>query len=199
MSDRPKKSWKEIDALRDGARRERDRDDRKHEGGKNADRSSQQYRAALDALFEKGGFNQMADQLQRRFGNAPEPTKPKPEAAAAAKPAAAAPAPEPAKPVDDAKVVLRKKLLEALSRDDISRAFDKYAKAYGMPMDFELLEQGLEHIKPARQAEVLEALAQALERNKPKRAKTLAGKLRFIEETGDPDLRATAAALRAKL
>lgn len=198
MSDRPKKSWKEIDALRDGARRERDRDDRKHEGGKNADRSSQQYRAALDALFEKGGFNQMADQLQRRFGNSPAPT-PKAEPPAAKPAAAAAPAAEPAKPADDAKAVLRKKLLEALGRDDISRAFDKYTKAYGMPMDFELLEQGLEHTKPARQAEVLEALAQALERSRPKRAKTLAGKLRFIEETGDPDLRATAATLRAKL
>ena len=90
-------------------------------------------------------------------------------------------------------------MIEALSRDDISRAIDKYVKAHGWPNDFEILEQALEHNKTDRQTEAMSALEKLLEREKPKRSRTLAGKLRLIEETSDGDLRDQAARIRAKL
>ena len=89
--------------------------------------------------------------------------------------------------------------LEALGREEISRAVDRYVKAHGWPNDFEILEQALEHNKPERQTEAMEQLEKLLEREKPKRSRTLAGKLRFIEETSDGDLRDQAARIRTKL
>src|SRR5256885_2569212 len=66
--DRPKKSWREMDAARDRPRPPRD--DRGREparpssgsGGMDA-RASKQYRAALDALFEKGEVGKIAEKL----------------------------------------------------------------------------------------------------------------------------------------
>ena len=55
-SDRPKKSWREIDAAKDRSLHRRD--DRPKMGGKAQQRSQaaqHQYRAALDKLFEGGG------------------------------------------------------------------------------------------------------------------------------------------------
>ncbi len=192
-------------------------------GGMDA-RASKQYRAALDALFAKGEVGKLAEKMTPngprldphdlvRGGtgrpndtpamsgassgsstNAPAATSaPASETRA---PQKAPPAPPPP-PKDDARAVLRKKVLEALGRDDISRAIDRYVKAHGWPNDFEILEQALEHTKPDRQTEAMAALEKLLEREKPKRSRTLAGKLRFIEETSDGDLR-DAARIRTK-
>ena len=91
-------------------------------------------------------------------------------------------------------------MIEALARDEISRAVDKYVKAHGWPNDFEVLEQALEHNKDERIGEALGVLESMLERGeKPKRSRTLVGKLRFIEETSDGELRDQAARIRAKL
>ncbi|HEX8953459.1 MAG TPA: hypothetical protein VF945_16500 [Polyangia bacterium] len=195
-------------------------------------RASKQYRAALDALFEKGEVGKLAEKLgpgspridphdlvrgtHRGGGDAPAmsgstpsgpsnttspaaaPTPPSTaERAPARAPAAAAAPPAPQK--EDGRAALRKKVLEALGRDDISRAIDRYVKAHGWPNDFEILEQALEHNKPERQTDAMAALETLLEREKPKRSRTLAGKLRFIEETSDGDLRDQAARIRAKL
>jgi hypothetical protein len=189
-------------------------------------RASKQYRAALDALFENGEVGKLAEKLSPNGprldphdlvrGGSGRPDAPSmsgassgsstggaPSSGAAtserakAPPAAAAPPPPPAK--DDPRAVLRKKVLEALGRDEISRTVDRYVKAHGWPNDFEILEQALEHTKPDRQIEAMTALEKLLEREKPKRSRTLAGKLRFIEETSDGDLRDQAARIRAKL
>ena len=161
---------------------------------KQSEVASKQYRAQLDALFAKGEVGKFAEKLS---GGPPslrsDPPKP------AAPPPQAAPEPPPP-PKEDPRAVLRKKLVEAIGRDDISRAFDRYVKAHGMPGDFELLEQGLEHNKGEKQLEVLAALEKLLERDKPKRSRTLVGKLRFIEETSsDDELRVTAARIRSRL
>ena len=155
--------------------------------------ASKQYRAQLDALFAKGEVGKFAEKLaggppSLRPSETPKPAAPAPQAA---------PEPPPP-PKEDPRAVLRKKLLEAIGRDDISRAFDRYVKAHGMPGDFELLEQGLEHNKSEKQLEVLAALETLLERDKPKRSRTLVGKLRFIEETSsDDELRVAAARIRS--
>ncbi|HZS36980.1 MAG TPA: hypothetical protein VFF06_09140 [Polyangia bacterium] len=203
--DRPKKSWREIDAGRDRAGGS-SRTPGGARPGPSADRSSKQYRAALDALFEKGEVGKLAEKLSAPPPARSMPTPPATEPAAAEPPsmtARRAPAAEPApkaNPADEARAVLRKKILAALGRDEISRAVDRYVKAHGLPPDFEVLEQALEHQKPERVGEVLDALDGLLDREKPKRSRTLAGKLRFIEETSDDaDLKARAVRIRAKL
>lgn len=160
------------------------------------ERSSKQYRAQLDALFEKGEVGKFAEKLL-----APSRQPPALRDLPAKK---AEPAPGPAEPPppakDDPRAVLRKKVLAAIGRDDISRAYDKYVKAHGVPKDFELLEQALEHHKPDRVSEALAALDQLLDREKPKRSRSLVGKLRFLEETSDEaELRASAERVRHKL
>ena len=235
--DRPKKSWRELDQMRDrgGPRPSRDDRDRPRPGGMDA-RASKQYRAALDALFEKGEVGKLAEKLSgapggarldpldvvrgtHRGGGTPALSGSSggsgsggaagggsPPAAGGATPAEdrepaspkATPAPAPQK--EDGRAALRKKVVEALGRDEISRAIDRYVKAHGWPGDFEVLEQALEHNKPERQTEAMDQLDKLLAREKPKRSRTLAGKLRFIEETSDsPELREHAARIRAKL
>lgn len=230
--DRAKKSWREMDAMRGKPRPSRDDRGDSRSSAMDA-RASKQYRAALDALFEKGEVGKLAEKLTpggprldphdlvrggtgRPGGETPAMSGGGASGAASSggassMPAAAppperapakAPSPAPsaaAQQKDDARSVLRKKVIEALGRDEISRAIDRYVKAHGWPNDFEILEQALEHNKPERQTEAMEALEKLLEREKPKRSRTLAGKLRFIEETSDGDLRDHAARIRAKL
>ncbi|MGZ3406795.1 MAG: hypothetical protein ACXVAN_10165 [Polyangia bacterium] len=229
--DRPKKSWRELDAARGKPRPSRDERGDSRSGGMDA-RASKQYRAALDALFEKGEVGKLAEKLSggpgsaridphelvrgtQRGGDAPAMSgagssgstgaSSSGSAAGSAAPGSeraatkAAPAPPPPPPKEDARAPLRKKVMEALGRDEISRAIDRYVKAHGWPNDFEILEQALEHNKADRQTEAMGQLEKLLEREKPKRSRSLAGKLRFIEETSDGDLRDQAARIRAKL
>ena len=63
----PKKSWRELDAQRDRAgprpaRGEGGANRGPHKDGMDA-RASKQYRAALDALFEKGEVGKFAEKL----------------------------------------------------------------------------------------------------------------------------------------
>ena len=233
--DRPKKSWRELDAQRGKPRPSRDERGDSRSSGMDA-RASKQYRAALDALFEKGEVGKLAEKLgpgspridphdlvrgthRGGGGDAPAmsgagsgtsgaatgnagpaastsaPSTSAPERASAKAPAAAPVTPQ----KEDGRAALRKKVIEALGRDEISRAIDRYVKAHGWPNDFEILEQALEHNKADRQTEAMDALERLLEREKPKRSRSLAGKLRFIEETCDGDLRDQAARIRGKL
>jgi hypothetical protein len=175
---REKKSWREIDAQRDRSR------DRRPEGGgggpgggRRAERASKQYRAALDALFEKkGGLDKVAQALGK------------------------APAPAPAAADDEGRLALHKKVVEAIGRAEVTRALDRYLARHPLPDDWEILEQALEHEQPSRVEEALTRAEALVEREKPRRARTLIGKLRFLEEAGgDPELAKRAAALRAKL
>jgi hypothetical protein len=194
--ERPKKSWREIDAQRDGTRgggRDKPRDGASQH---QADRASKQHRAALDALFAKGELGKLIEKMQPPPGAAPR--------AEPAAPAAVAPEPRPAPPpepkADDPRSVLRKKVLAAIGREEISRAVDRYVKSFGLPEDFEILEQALEHNKNDRIAEALGVLEAMLATDKPKRSRTLQGKLRFIEETSDDaELRTHAAHVRSLL
>jgi hypothetical protein len=193
--DRPKKSWRELDNMRDKPRASSPRPEQGQSRAQE-ERASKAYRAQLDALFERGEVGKFAEKMVQSRSDAP--AGPAPPMPAPKKPEPAA-APEPPKE-DDPRSVLRKKIMTAIGRDEISRAVDKYVKAHGMPRDFEVLEQALEHNKTDRQAEAMDQLDKLLAREKPKRSRTLAGKLRFIEETSDSsDLREQAARIRAKL
>jgi hypothetical protein len=192
--DRPKKSWREIDAQRDRSGGQSPKRGENPRSAAQNERSSKQYRAALDALFEKGEVGKLAEKLAAPIRQPPAlQDMPKPKAAPQ-------PVEKPAPVAEDPRSILRKKIVTAIGREEISRAVDKYVKAHGMPEDFEVLEQALEHQKPERIAEALNVLDVLLGKEKPKRSRTLAGKLRFLEETSDDDeLRATAARIRAKL
>jgi hypothetical protein len=221
--DRPKKSWRELDANRGKPRPSRDERGDSRTTGMDA-HASKQYRAALDALFEKGEVGKLAEKMSGPGAQRLDPhdlvrgthrgndspamsgagsTSGTTTATATSAPeraaSKAAPAPPPPPPKEDGRAPLRKKVIEALGREEISRAIDRYVKAHGWPNDFEILEQALEHNKPERQTEAMEQLEKLLEREKPKRSRTLAGKLRFIEETSDGDLRDQAARIRTKL
>ncbi len=161
------------------------------------DRASSEHKAQLEALFAKGGLAKLAEVAQAR-SNSSAPI------VAASTPTQGdegrAPAAPPAPPRDDAKLLLRAKILEALGREEISRAVDRYLKQYELPDDFEVLEQALEHTKQERVLETLDRLEKLLELRQPKRSRTLAGKLRLLAETAsDDDVRARAEAVRPKL
>jgi hypothetical protein len=184
-----------MDSQRDKGRSSEPRREGGPRAEAQADRASKAYRAQLDALFEKGEVAKFADKLVGGRSELPGVPMPAPK-----KPEAPVEEAKPVEKVEDPRQVLRKKILSALGREEISRAVDRYVKAYGMPADFEVLEQALEHTKDERVVEALSVLEKMLERDKPKRSRTLAGKLRFLEETsGDAELRAFAARVRTKL
>ena len=193
--DRPKRSWREVDAARNGSRSSTalPRVESKAEL-----KASRDHRAALDALFERGELGKYADKL----GLGPPGAKP--ASSSETKAAAAPPPPDPeaeARAEREAeKAQLRKKILEGTSRDAVSRSFDRYAKAYGMPKDWELLERGLEHPDADRLAEIMGEVEGLLAKEKPRRTRTLDGRLRFIAETHDDSaMRDRAAAIRTRL
>ena len=187
--DRPKKSWREMDTQRErGGRREPPRDQAQSTSNTH---SSKQHRAALEALFQKGGMGKIVEQL------APPPVKAPPPAPA---PSAAEHPLQPQKPVVDSRTLLRRKVLEAIGRDEISRAMDRFVKEFGLPEDFEVLEQAIEHKNRERIADALALLEKMLEQDKPKRSRVLAAKLRLIEETADePTVCEAAKRVRARL
>ena len=196
--DRPKRSWREIDARRDGART----------GGPPASgestaqaKASRAHRAALDALFEKGELGRYAEKLGLGAPGAAKPeSKPAADGTGAASPAPPAKAAPKVDEKEQDRLAQRKKILDGTTREAVGRAFDRYCKAYGMPKDWELLERGLEHPRDDRLVEVLTEIEALLTRERPRRTRTLDGRLRLIAEThDDAELRARAQALRARL
>lgn len=139
---------------------------------------------------------------------------PKPEAATRPSPAGASAASSSAAGSDDKsgkkKVVgklaedrthLRKKLVEAVGRGEISRAAEKFLGRYPIPDDHEVLEQLLEHERESRVGEAIARIAHLLDRNQPpKRSRALCGKLRYIAETSrDTELKQAAQGLLTRL
>lgn len=195
------KSWREIDAARDRGR-SASSPIGKMQPQRAEDRASRQHRAALEALFAKGDLGKLVEKL-----SPPETHRTGDKASSvAADPAPAAGPPRTAVPVGVAdsesgsRAALRKKIIEAVGREQISRAIDKYVQQHRLPADFEVLEQALEHHREEQVSEALATLEQLLEKEKPRRSRALAGKLRFLEETShNQDLRNRAALIRAKL
>jgi hypothetical protein len=170
--ERPRKSWREIDAQRDrsGGGTRRTGDDRPRKGQP----SQKTYRAALDRLFESGGIAKLA-------GDAP---KPEPSAA------------------DETRAKLAAKVRDALGPDDATRAVDGYLAKFGTPPeDFEFLGGMLQHRKDERVSEAIAALGGLLDKGlKPKRPRAIAAHLRTIEEVNDDaELRRAAAELRRRI
>ena len=222
--DRPKLSWREIDKRRDGAGHGPGGGGRSGLPPTQEEARQRQYRAALEAAFEKGELGKLADKLNLtgRNGAAPAPAAAAQPAASAAatasvSAASASPAPAASAAAEDSKgaagkkkvvgrlaedrTQLRKKLVEAIGRGEITRAADKFLLRFPLPDDHEVLEQLLEHERESRVSEAIARITQLLDRqHMPKRSRALCGKLRYIAETThDIELKQAAQGLLVRL
>ncbi len=224
--DRPKKSWRDIDKRRDGSNsgsRSGSAEPRMNQSSPEEARQKQ-YRAALEAAFAKGELGKLADKLNIS-GLGPSVPTPAPVAAvvppssessgeagsssdgAAAGSGAGLDSPANARKIvgrkkgEDEKTLLRRKLVEAASRSEISRAAEKYLARYPLPDDHELLEQLLDHENESRVREAIARICDLIGRRQPpRRSRALCGKLRYIvETTADNDLRQAAQDLLGRL
>jgi hypothetical protein len=223
--ERPKRSWRDIDKRRDGSSsggRVATSGPAEPRSGSHEEHRQKQYRAALEAAFAKGEVGKFADKLNIS-GLGPEKSQPPPErtpppapaadaeagdgeTAAATTPAAAPGPAASGKPggkrkAEDEKLGLRRKLVEAAGRQEISRTAEKYLARFPLPDDHELLEQLLEHEKETRIREAITRIGELLERRQmPRRSRALCGKLKYIiETTADNDLRQAAQGLLDRL
>lgn len=214
--ERPKLSWREIDKRRagGGSPRTNTPSDRPPHG---EETRQKQYRAALEAAFAKGELGKLADKLNLTGRSTPEEPKatapaatptPAPVATAPASPTESAPAESETakkaaakkKPTED-RASLFRKLTEAASRSEISRAAEKYLSRFPMPDDHEFLEQILEHEKESRIREAMTRIGELLDRRHlPRRTRALIGKLRYLTETSfSDDIRELAKSLLSRL
>jgi hypothetical protein len=202
--DRPKKSWREIDAKRDrsggqspGPRRE----ESPFGGGKKGEQRQQTYRAQLDRLFESGGIGKLvADAEKHKEVERAKLLRPAAPAAPPDKPAEEVAAAPPPKPADDSRVKKLGAVRDAIGPDQITRAIDAYLKAHPWPAELDFLSAALEHRDEDIVKKALESLSLALATGKPRRAAVLAGRLRNHEElASDPEIQKKAAELRKKL
>lgn len=117
---------------------------------------------------------------------------------AASAPAAAG---VPRDPDREAKQKLLAKIREAEGREAVTRAVDAFVSKYPkLPDDVEILTKCLGHRSDDRVRCTLDQLSTLVERDKPRRARTLVAQLRMLEDThGDPDIRAQAGRVRARL
>ncbi len=175
--DKPKRSWREIDALRDkSSQREQTapRGDRPFGGGKRGEARQKTYRSQLDRLFDAGGIGKLVAQTEK-------------QGAAAS-------------PGEDSRLKRLAAVRDAVGAGEITRAIDTYLKAFPWPDELEFLSAALEHRDQEVVAEALARLQTALAAGKPRRSATLAGRLRALEELStEAEIRSRAAALRAKL
>jgi hypothetical protein len=164
--ERPKKSWRDIDAQRDRSshttRAERDRE----RGGKKSNKpSTKTYKAALDKLFESGGIAKLLEETAARENSA---------AAGAGT-------------LVDTKARLTARVRDALGPDEVTKAVDAYLAKYGRPPDeFEFLGPMLQHRDVDRVSEAMVAISALLDTGlRPRRPRAIAALLRTIEEVGD--------------
>jgi hypothetical protein len=215
---RDRLTWSEIDKIRDKSK-SRERDPMQKQSSPAALNAQKSYRAALERAFAAGKLDELAKTLSR--GNEPStPTPPRATSAAATPPPAAAAAPEPAEaesrlpeaaqtpvpaaskdPEREQRQKLLAKIRESEGRDAITRAIDVYVGKYTrLPDDFEILTKGLGHKSDDRVRETLDQLTALMQKDKPRRGRTLVAQLRILEDThGDPEIRASAAKVRGQL
>lgn len=202
--DRPRPSWRDIDKTRDrSGGPKRDREGPPSRSMREEERQQKQYRAALEALFEKGEIGKLADRLGQngprlnamealQAVNEPSPAPSESTPAQVVAPSGGTPASTPpageakvlGRKKGDDKVTLRRKVMEATSRHEITKAVERYLERFPMPDDHEFLEQLLEHEQEGRVMEAMERIGNLLDqRHPPKRSRALCSKLRYLSET----------------
>jgi hypothetical protein len=224
---RDRLNWAEVDKLRDKSR-SRDRDPMQKQSSPVALNAQRSYRAALEKAFASGTLGELAKTLSRTGEDVRPPPPPGPSSPASAPPPGFLPSlpqhPDPATtaaseangapaaPIPSAPTIARDpdregkqklllKIREAEGREAITRAVDAFVGKYQkLPDDVEILTKCLGHRSDDRVRCTLDQLWVLVERDKPRRARTLVAQLRIIEDThGDPEMRAQAAKVRARL
>lgn len=160
MSEKRKKSWKEIDAQKDRGQQRRPEATQGGPGGARGRDPSRSHRAALDQLFSSGAVAKLVRRRDEETGVKVQDDAPQRKALAAAIEAAGG-------------VEARQEALEA------------YLAVFGLPRDFETLAHFLEHPDPDRVEETLGRIGELLEQEKPKRARTLVAKLKAVAELSE--------------
>jgi hypothetical protein len=177
MSDeheRERKSWREIDRLRDHSRHTATSTERERARSGRGQPSTQGYRATLDRLFETG----QVGKLMEKAGLAPI------AGAQAGK----------------ARLAGLARIRDAIGRDEITGAVDEYLAQYTWPDDTEVLGQALEHRNHDVVRDVLGRLDVLLGREQPRRSRSLAARLAALAETAsDPEIRELAVRVRRRL
>jgi hypothetical protein len=216
---RDRLTWSEIDKIRDKSK-SRERDPMQKQSSPAALNAQKSYRAALERAFAAGKLDELARTLTRGADPTP-PTTSRPPAtpatptpAPAATPAAdadaeprapeAAQTPVPAANKDPDREQRQKliaRIRDSEGRDAITRAIDAYLGKYTrLPDDFEILTKGLGHKSDDRVRETLDQLTALMQKDRPRRGRTLVAQLRILEDThGDPEIRASAARVRGQL
>jgi hypothetical protein len=213
---RDRLSWSEIDKIRDKSQK-RDRDPMQKQSSPAAMNAQKSYRAALERAFSTGKIGELARTLGKSADDMRPPSSSMPPTAApdyaaqneaalaAPNPAAAPLPPTPTSVVRDPERENKQKLLlkirEAEGRDAVTRSIDAFLGKYDkLPDDVEILTKCLGHKSDDRVRSTLVQLTVLIERDKPRRARTLIAQLRMIEEThGDPEIRTQAGQVRARL
>jgi hypothetical protein len=163
--ERPRKSWREIDAQRDRSlhttRAERDRE----RAVKRGKPSTKSYKAALDKLFESGGIAKLLEETAARENE---------KSAEGGT-------------LVDTKARLAARVRDALGPDEVTKAVDAYLVKYGRPPEeFEFLGPMLQHRDVDRVSEAMVAINALLDTGlKPRRPRAISALLRTIEEVGD--------------
>jgi hypothetical protein len=174
MSDdeRPRKSWRDIDKMRD---RSAHRHDERAPGAerKRGPGSQKSYRAALDRLFETGKIAELVE--QRAPGSTPD--------------------------AGETRIKLLGRIEKAIDRDSICGEVDAYlAQFHELPDELEILGKVLEHRDPELQRRAMEAIARLLEHEQPKRRRTMVAQLKIIRDAGyDKEMVALATSLLQRL
>lgn len=214
--DRERRSWRDVDQTR-GKSRGADRDGAPKPSSPAALAAQKSYRAALERAFEAGTLGELAKTLTRPEERAspitpsqvphagPHSAAPNGAIASVAAPAsfhALPPAPPVVRdPERENRQKLIAKIKESEGRELITRAVDAFLARYPkLPDDFEVLTKVLAHRDDERVREGLAQLAELVGREKPRRGRTLAAQLRFLEDTHtDPTIRKLAGEVHGKL
>jgi hypothetical protein len=209
-NDRRRDGSKPSFSERDKRSRER-RDDRSSgpSGGPGDGRSAQSdkaYKAALEKAFATGRIQEMAATLSR--GSTISLTLPTTSIATPPAPGAVpaeGPLPIPKKPAVDPAVAEKRELTDKIRSAETSRdtekAIDRYlAKYESLPRDWDILEKALSHPKSPVVTASLELLATWLEKEKPRRTRSLGMQLAILIDTHiDPAICELAGKVRAAL
>lgn len=154
--DRERKSWKEIDRMRDG------KSNREPRPGHHprSPQSQKSYRAALDRAFDSGKIGALV----------------KDQAAEAGQEEAAG---------DASRIKLLREIGKAEDRASITKAVDAYLAQYELPDDADVLAKIVQHRKPGVQLSAMRKLEAVLDSQQPKRVRALVGQLKLIRDMAD--------------
>jgi len=184
QGERTRKSWREIDQVRDGSahRRQRERD-REREATARANAAAKAHRSALEALFAPKAVVDDKPAMPKTVPRLVLPPNPE------------------ADPRNAERRQLLGKFLAATGTASISKAANAFlAAGFVFPEDQETHVQMLEHTDEQLVSDSIAKLASILAGELPKRRPIIEQRLRRIEEQADTNgTREAAAALRRML